>query len=187
MVFFSTQEDAFRVKRNTKPILINRQQRGSGRTNKLYTQECTFQQFPCCQNQMLSSLLCCRPGPGIHCHTSVECRSSALIDLGALDPVSKVKGPFWHDFCCYSYKHQPKRESNSPTQNNLNSLYVNSSTSSNYFVRTQRFQMRVTQLQVAFSSGGTQIKLRHQYISGPNLTSPSHHIAGTDKKGSVTL
>lgn len=35
--------------------------------------------------------LCCRPSPGSHCHTSVECRSSAPIDLEAHDPIFKVQ------------------------------------------------------------------------------------------------
>lgn len=47
-----------------------------------------------------NTVLCCSPVS--HCHSSVECRSSALIDSEAHDPVSKVKGHFWCDFCCYS-------------------------------------------------------------------------------------
>lgn len=64
----------------------------------------------------------CRPSPGSHCHTGVECRSSALIDLEAHDPVSKVKGHSWCDFCRYSNKQRPKGRKQQPrTQNNLGS------------------------------------------------------------------
>lgn len=80
----------------------------------------------------------------------------------------------WFDSCCYSNKQQHRKSKKrlpdtKPAQQGLHRLLN--------FLKllswTQRIQMRVNLLQVSFSSGGTQMKLQHQYISGPNLPPPS--------------
>lgn len=89
---------------------------------------------------------------GSHCHTGVECRSSTLIVLEAHDPVSKVKGHFWCDFCCQS----SKLAKLSPTQVNLSQGLFFQCRLLNFFKllyeNSKGFQMRMSQLQVAFSA-----------------------------------
>lgn len=94
-----------------------------------------------------------------HCCSSVECRSSALIDFKAHDPASRVKGRLRCDFCrCSKLAAAGERASTPATQTHPDWGCVNSST-----LLKNSFQTRVAQLWLRWRG---KIKLRHQYISG---------------------
>lgn len=121
---FSALEDALRVKRHQTKHWTTLPKFTGNREGQI---RCVLQNALCISFHAVRtkcSLLCCRPSPGSHCHTSVECRSSALIDLGAHDPVSKVKGHFWCDFCCCSNKQQPKRERAPPRHRTTSARFM---------------------------------------------------------------
>lgn len=129
--------------------------------------------------------LCCRPSPGSHCHTSVECRSSAPIDLEAHDPIFKVqRAPLLWFLLLLKQATARERERATLWHKTTSARF----TPTPQLLETPERDSKVSNESVSTSGGfqlQTQIKLRHQNISGPNLPSPSHHIAGTDKKESA--
>lgn len=100
--------------------------------------------------------LCCRPSPGSHCHTSVECRSSAPIDLEAHDPIFKVRRAplLWFLLLLkQATAREREREREQLCDTKQPPLGLRQLLNSLKLLRgTQRFQTRVSPLQVAFSS-----------------------------------
>lgn len=100
----------------------------------------------------------------------------------------KFKGHLYCDFCCYSNRQQPKRERERERATLWHKTTSARFTPTPQLLETPEGDSKVSNESVSTSGGfqlQTQIKLRHQNISGPNLPSPSHHIAGTDKKESA--
>lgn len=177
LVFFCFL-DAFKVNRNAKLIFSNFQKTGNKHLNPF--EHCFYAVGAECS-------LRCRPSPGSHCHTSVECRSSAPIDLEAHNPTFKVqRAPrLWF---LLLLKQATARE-----RERERAILRHKTTSARFTPTPQLLETPVRDSKVSnesvSTSGGfqlqTQIRLRHQNISRPNLPSPSHHIAGTDKKESA--
>ena len=148
LVFFCFL-DAFKVNRNAKLIFSNFQKTGNKHLNPF--EHCFYAVGA-------ERSLRCRPSPGSHCHTSVECRSSAPIDLEAHNPTFKVqRAPrLWFllllkQATAREREREREREQFCDTKQPplglrqlLNSLKL--------LWGIQRFQTRVSPLQVAFSS-----------------------------------